>query len=250
MEDDQTSSFFTRKSGGHNMVLTGTLVNGVSIIIGTCIGLLFRNIPERLKKTALQGIGLVVTVIGIQMAIQADNIVLIMIAILLGSMIGTAIQLEDRLNRAGQLLELKVSNNSDGKTTEAFVTATLISVIGAMSIIGALDSGLRGDHEVLITKAFLDGFMSLVLASTLGYGVIFSVIPVVIYEGGIALLSSQIHHLISQQFLDRFISEMTALGGLLIIAIGLNILQITKFKIGDYLPSIFLFILFFFLFMR
>ncbi|MFC4387790.1 DUF554 domain-containing protein [Gracilibacillus marinus] len=216
--------------------------------IGTCFGLLFRNIPERLKQTALQGIGLVVTVIGVQMAIQADNIVLILLAILLGSMIGTAIQLENRLNRVGQLLELKVNKNSDGKITEAFVTATLIFVIGAMAIIGAMDSGLRGDHEVLITKAFLDGFMSLVLASTLGYGVIFSVIPVVLYEGTIALLASQIHNLVPQQLLEQFISEMTALGGLLIVAIGLNILQVTKFKIGDYLPSILLFILFFFLF--
>jgi uncharacterized protein len=230
------------------MVLTGTLVNGLCIIIGTCFGLLFRNIPEHLKQTALQGIGLVVTVIGVQMAIQADNIVLILLAILLGSMIGTAIQLENRLNRVGQLLELKVNKNSDGKITEAFVTATLIFVIGAMAIIGAMDSGLRGDHEVLITKAFLDGFMSLVLASTLGYGVIFSVIPVVLYEGTIALLASQIHNLVPQQLLEQFISEMTALGGLLIVAIGLNILQVTKFKIGDYLPSILLFILFFFLF--
>ncbi|KAB8136849.1 DUF554 domain-containing protein [Gracilibacillus oryzae] len=228
------------------MELYGTLVNGVLIIIGTLIGLVFRNIPERIKTTALQGIGLVVALIGLQMAIQADNIVLILLSLLIGSIIGTAIQLEDQLNRIGQKLERKVSKENKGNLTEGFITATLIFVIGAMSIIGALDGGLRGDHEVLITKSFLDGFMAMVLSSTLGYGVIYSVIPVVVYQGTIALLAVQINKWIPDNFLDIFISEMTALGGLLILAIGLNILNLTKIKIGNFLPSIVLFILFFF----
>ncbi|MGP4038982.1 DUF554 domain-containing protein [Gracilibacillus sp. D59] len=228
------------------MALLGTLVNGLCIIIGTIIGLVFSNIPERIKKTALQGIGLVVALIGIQMAIQADNVILILLSLLLGSIIGAGVHLEDKLNVIGEKLEKKVSKKENGHLTEGFITATLIFVIGAMSIVGALDGGLRGDHEVLYTKAFLDGFMAMVLTSTLGYGVIFSVIPVVVYQGSIALLAVQINKWLPQQVLDGFISEMTAIGGLLILAIGLNILNITKIKIGDFLPAIIVFIIFYF----
>ncbi|WP_208587183.1 DUF554 domain-containing protein [Gracilibacillus suaedae] len=228
------------------MALLGTLVNGLCIIIGTIIGLIFSNIPERVKNTALQGIGLVVALIGIQMAIQADNIILILLSLLLGSIIGTGVHLEDKLNILGQKLEGKISKDGNGNLTEGFITATLIFVIGAMSIVGALDGGLRGDHEVLYTKAFLDGFMAMVLTTTLGYGVIFSVIPVILYQGSIALLAVQINNWLPQSILDGFINEVTAIGGLLILAIGLNILNITKIKIGDFLPAIFVFIIFYF----
>ncbi|MGN8647648.1 DUF554 domain-containing protein [Gracilibacillus sp. HCP3S3_G5_1] len=228
------------------MALLGTLVNGLCIIIGTIIGLVFSNIPERIKTTALQAIGLVVALIGIQMAIQANNIILILLSLLLGAVIGTAIHLEEKLNLMGEKLEKKVSKKRNSNLTEGFITASLIFVIGAMAIVGALDGGLRGDHEVLYTKAFLDGFMAIVLTSTLGYGVIFSVIPVVLYQGSIALLAAQINKWLPQAVLDGFINEVTAIGGLLILAIGLNILNITKIKIGDFLPAIFVFIIFYF----
>ncbi|ENH95974.1 hypothetical protein J416_13389 [Gracilibacillus halophilus YIM-C55.5] len=228
------------------MALYGTIINGICIIIGTCLGLFFRNIPERLKSTALQAIGLVVVLIGIQMAIQAENIIIILLSILLGGLLGASIHLEDKLNAVGKALETRFIKNGNGNLTEAFITATLIFVIGAMSIIGALDGGMRGDHELLITKGFLDGFMSLVLTSTLGYGVIFSVIPVVLYQGAIALFAVQINRWIPEAYLDLFINEITATGGLLIMVIGLNILNVTKIKIGDFLPAILLFILLFF----
>lgn len=228
------------------MALLGTLVNGLCIIIGTIIGLIFSNIPERIKTTALQAIGLVVALIGIQMAIQANNIILILLSLLLGAVIGTAIHLEEKLNLMGEKLERKVSKKRNSNLTEGFITASLIFVIGAMAIVGALDGGLRGDHEVLYTKAFLDGFLAIVLTSTLGYGVIFSVIPVVLYQGSIALLAAQINKWLPQSVLDGFINEVTAIGGLLILAIGLNILNITKIKIGDFLPAIFVFIIFYF----
>ncbi|MDX8045457.1 DUF554 domain-containing protein [Gracilibacillus sp. S3-1-1] len=228
------------------MVLLGTLVNGLAIIIGTVIGLIFTNIPEKIKTTALQGIGLVIVLIGIQMAIQADNIILILLSILVGAIIGAGVQLEDKLNLVGQKLEKRFNEKGDSNITEGFITATLIFVIGAMAIVGALDGGLRGDHEVLFTKSFLDGFLAIVLTTTLGYGVIFSVIPVVLYQGTIALLAVQINKWLPASILDGFINEVTAIGGLLILAIGLNILNITKIKIGDFLPAIFVFILFYF----
>lgn len=227
------------------MVLLGTLVNGISIIIGTIIGLFFSNIPERIKSTALQAMGLIVVLIGIQMAIEANNVILILVSLLLGAIIGTAIHLEDKMNQLGEKLEKRVNKKGNGNLTEGFITATLIFVIGAMAIVGALDGGLRDDHSVLYTKAFLDGFMALILTSTLGYGVIFSVIPVVLYQGSIALFASQINQWLPQTVLEGFITEMTAIGGLLILAIGLNILHITKIKIGDFLPAIFVFILFY-----
>ncbi|WP_058309187.1 DUF554 domain-containing protein [Gracilibacillus massiliensis] len=228
------------------MALLGTLINGLCIIIGTVLGLVFTNIPERMKTTALQGIGLVVSLIGIQMAIQAENIVLILLSLLIGAVIGSGIHLEDKLNIIGEKIERTVNKKGKSNLTEGFITASLIFVVGAMAIVGALDGGLRGDHEVLITKAFLDGFMAMVLTTTLGYGVIFSVIPVVLYQGSIALLAVQINKWLPQQVLDGFINEVTAIGGLLILVIGLNILNITKIKIGDFLPAIFIFILFYF----
>ncbi|WP_066195386.1 MULTISPECIES: DUF554 domain-containing protein [Gracilibacillus] len=228
------------------MALLGTLVNGLCIIIGTLLGLIFSNIPDRIKTAALQGIGLVVVLIGLQMAIQAENIILILISLLTGGVFGTAIHLEDKLNYLGQKIEQKFSTNDKQSITEGFITASLIFVIGAMSIVGALDGGLRGDHEVLFTKAFLDGFMAMVLTTTLGYGVGFSVIPVVIYQGSIALLAVQINQWLPQELLNGFIMEVTAIGGLLILAIGLNILRITSFKIGDFLPAIIIFIFLYF----
>src|SRR5690625_2561414 len=119
-----------------------------------------------------------------------------------------------------------------------FVTASLIFVIGAMSVIGALDSGIRGDHEILITKGILDGFMALVLTTTLGFGVIFAVVPVFVYQGLIALLATQIDKWLPEVFLNGLIVEVTGVGGLLIVAIGLNILNIVQIRIGNLLPSI------------
>lgn len=131
--------------GVTKMVLLGTLVNGLCIIIGTILGLIFTNIPDRMKETALQGIGLVVAIIGIQMAIQADNVVLILLSLLIGSLIGTGIQLEDKLNIIGKKLETRLNKKGNGKRnlTEGFVTATLIFVIGAMAIVGAIDGGFK-----------------------------------------------------------------------------------------------------------
>lgn len=228
------------------MALYGTLINALLIIIGTLIGLLLNKIPESIKQTTLQAIGLVVTVIGISMAIKVDEIIFILISLLLGAIIGTALQLESRLNVFGHKIEKKWAKNNGKSITEAFITSTLIYVVGAMSIIGALNSGLSHDHEILITKGFLDGFMSLVLTTTLGYGVIFSIIPVILYQGTIALFAESIHNLMDSHTLDSFTNELSALGGIMIMAIGLNILGITKIKIGDFLPAIPLFILFFF----
>lgn len=221
------------------MVLLGTLVNGLCIVVGTLLGLFFTKIPERYKETVMSGVGLAVILIGLQMAFETENIVIVLLSLLSGAIIGEAAHVEERLEYIGRWIERKFTKPDQTSTlAQGFITASLIFVIGALAVIGALDSGLRNDHEILITKAIIDGFISLVLTSTLGIGVIFSVIPVVLYEGSIALLATQINRWIPQEMLDLFIVEMTATGGLLIVAIGLNLLKLTQIRVANLLPAL------------
>ncbi|WP_173918111.1 DUF554 domain-containing protein [Halobacillus sp. Marseille-Q1614] len=221
------------------MALLGTIVNGVCIIVGTLLGLFFTKIPERFKETVMSGVGLAVMLIGMQMGFETDNIVIVLLSLLSGAIVGEALHLEERLEYIGRWIERKFSSPEQKSTiAQGFITASLIFVIGALAVIGALDGGLRNDHEILITKAIIDGFVALVLTSTLGIGVIFSVIPVVLYEGSIALLATQINRWIPRDMLDLFITEMTATGGLLIVAIGLNLLKLTKIRVANLLPSL------------
>ncbi|MDC3417719.1 DUF554 domain-containing protein [Aquibacillus salsiterrae] len=223
------------------MVLLGTLVNGLCIVLGSALGLFFTKIPERYKQTVMNGIGLAIILIGIQMALTTENIVIVLLSLLTGAIIGELINLEEKLTNAGEWIQLRVNANQHNKhnnIAQGFITATLVFCVGAMAVIGALDGGLRNDHEVLFTKGLLDGFVALVLTTTLGMGVMLSVIPVVLYQGTIALLATQIERFLPESFLSSFILEMTATGGLLIVAIGLNMLNITKIRIANLLPSV------------
>lgn len=221
------------------MALFGTLINGAFIIIGSTLGLFFTKIPEKYKETVMQGIGLAVILIGLQMAFTTESILIVLISLLSGALIGEFLNIEEWLNRLGMWIGSKFTTKTNSNTvSQAFVTATLMYTIGAMAVIGALDSGVRGDHEVLITKAILDGFTSLVLTTTLGYGVLLSFIPVVLYQGTIALLATQIENWIPKEILNGLITELTAVGGLLIVAIGLNVLKLMNIRIGNLLPSI------------
>lgn len=221
------------------MVLFGTLVNGICIIVGSLLGLFFTKIPERYKETVMHGIGLAVVLIGLQMAFSTEAIIVVLLSLLTGAIIGEFLHLEEGLNRLGVWIGSKItSKNEDFSVAQGFVTASLIFVIGAMSVIGALDSGIRGDHEILITKGVIDGFVALILTTTLGFGVIFAVVPVILYQGSIALLATQIDKWLPEVFLNGLIVELTAVGGLLILAIGFNLLKITQIRIGNLLPSI------------
>jgi hypothetical protein len=220
------------------MFLLGTLVNGLLIIVGTLIGKMLNRIPEGMKVTVMYAIGLSVMVLGLQMGLKSENFLIVIISLVVGAVAGELLKLEDKLNDLGQWLENKVGSNGNGSISEGFVTATLIFVIGAMAIIGALDSGIRGDHDVLYTKSLIDGFTALILTTTLGIGVIFSAIPVVLYEGLIALFATQIDRFVPQALMDQFMVEMTATGGIMILAIGLNLTGIAKIKVANLLPSI------------
>ncbi|WJQ00377.1 DUF554 domain-containing protein [Geobacillus stearothermophilus] len=220
------------------MVLLGTIVNGLSIVAGALIGKWFHRIPERVKETVMGGIGLAVALLGIQMGMKSEQFLIVIFSLVFGGILGEWWNWEEKLNRLGRWLEKKVGGSGESGIAKGFVSATLLFVIGAMAIVGALDSGLRGDHSVLYTKAILDGFASVILTTTLGIGVMFSALPVVLYEGGIALLATQIERFVPREVLDSFIAESTAAGGILIMAIGLNMLGLTNIRVANLLPSI------------
>src|SRR6185312_17133299 len=154
------------------MLLFGTIVNAILIIVGALIGRFLHNIPERMKETVMYGIGLAVAVIGIQMTFESTQILIVIISIVLGAVLGEWMDLDKKVNDLGQWIEGKMPARKEGPgIAQGFVTATLIFVVGSMAIIGAIDSGLRNDHDVLIMKGIIDGFTSVILSSTLGIGV-------------------------------------------------------------------------------
>ncbi|KQL34740.1 MULTISPECIES: DUF554 domain-containing protein [Bacillaceae] len=222
------------------MVLLGTIVNALLIIVGAIIGRFLKNIPENMKQTVMYAIGIAVVVLGIQMGLESTNFVLIIICLVFGGVIGEWIDIDKWLNKLGKYIEQKFGSKTaeGGSIAQGFVTGTLIFVIGAMGVLGALNSGLQNDHELLISKGIIDGFTSIILSATLGIGVLLSAIPVAVYQGAIALFATQITKLIPEAALELFIQEMTATGGIMIIAIGLNLLGLTKIRVANLLPSL------------
>jgi uncharacterized membrane protein YqgA involved in biofilm formation len=214
--------------------LQGTIVNGVAIVAGALAGLLLgRLIPERLNQITVQGIGLAVLLIGLQMAIKSEQVLLMIFSLVLGGITGELLQIEERLTQAGRWLESKMGH-SRSNVSRAFVNATLVFVVGAMAITGSLESGLLGNHQVLYAKAALDGVTALVFASTLGMGVLFSALPVVLYQGAIVILARWVAVLMT----ETVITELSATGGLLIVAIALGMLQVKTLKVGNLLPAL------------
>ncbi|MFC5774261.1 DUF554 domain-containing protein [Ectobacillus antri] len=225
------------------MALLGTLVNGVAIIIGSLFGLVLRNISERMKATVMQGIGLAVLILGVGMGLKSEQFLIVISSIAIGSAIGEWWNLEEKLNKLGIWIEKRVGAKEKGSIARGFVTATLVYVVGAMAIVGALDSGLRHDHTVLFTKAMLDGISAIIFTSALGIGVMLSAIPVILYQGFIALFATQIQAFVPEVLMDAIILEITAVGGIMIVAIGLNMLEVVKVRVANMLPSLLIAIL-------
>nr|WP_124011221.1 DUF554 domain-containing protein [Salinicoccus roseus] len=219
------------------MSLLGTAVNALAIIAGSFIGLFWRNINEDMKTTIIQGLSITVIVLGIDMALESNRIIIVVISIALGAMLGERWHIEERMNRFGIWLETK-TGAKEGGVAAAFVTATLVYVVGAVGIVGALDSGLRGDHTVLFTKSLIDGIMSIFLTSALGIGIIFSAVPVFLFQSSITIFAAQIDRFIPPDLMDQFIIEITGAGGVMIIAIGLRLLGILNIRVANLLPAI------------
>ena len=197
-----------------------------------------KGLPQRLRETVMQGLGLCVMVIGIMGAIKTQDMMVIIISVVVGGWIGALFNIEKRLDQLGRYMQRLLAGKHDaGDNTFAkgFVTASLIYCVGAMAIVGSLESGLKGDHSTLIAKSALDGISAIVFASTMGPGVALSALAVLIYQGSIALLAQWA----SPLFTTVLIAEMSAVGGLLIIGIGLNLLFDKHLSVGNLLPAIF-----------
>jgi len=216
--------------------MLGTIVNTVAIISGSLLGMLFKGgIPEKYSKIMMHAIGLAVILIGLKTAFKTDDILIVIISLAVGSAAGELLRIEDRLERVGKQLGSLVSRNDEG-VAKGFVMASLIYCVGAMAIVGSLESGLSGNHQTLYAKSLLDGIGSILFASTLGIGVLFSAVPVFLYQGTITLLASGLKPFL----VPDVVEQMSAVGGLLIFAIGINLLEIKKLKIGNMLPAIFI----------
>jgi len=216
--------------------MLGTIVNTLAIIAGSLIGLIFRGgIPEKYSQTLMHAIGLAVILIGLKGALQTDALLIVIISLAIGSVIGEYLKIEDRLEWLGQQIGKRVSKKEDG-IAEGFVTTTLLYCVGAMAIVGSMESGLSGNHQTLYAKSVLDGIGSIVFASTLGIGVLFSAVSVFIYQGLITLTAIYVKPFLTPDV----VSQMSATGGLLIMAIGIGLLEIKKLRIGNMLPAIFI----------
>lgn len=224
-----------------NMALWGTIVNALAIVAGGLLGCMLPRIPEGIRNTVMQGIGLAIAVLGIAMALKSDRILAVIISLVIGGIIGELLRIEDRLARLGDWLQNRMRSKTQGSgapgVSEGFVTATLVYCIGAMAILGPLDGGLRHNHDILYTKALLDGFLSIILASTLGVGVIFSAGPVFVLQGAIAMAAALIATAFSDASLQAIIVQITAVGGVLVIGVGLNLLN-KKINVGNMLPAL------------
>lgn len=214
--------------------MLGTFINAGTVILGSLIGLaIHARLPERLTKIAFQGIGLFTVFLGFTMAAKTNNFLVMIFSIVPGSIIGELIGIEKNMDRLAGRIKQKIK--SENKSfSEGFITAFLLFCMGSMTILGAIEEGLGGRPDLLIAKSVLDGFSSLALAASLGVGVIFSVLPLLVYQGGITLFASSLQ----QFFTSALINELSAVGGLLLIGLGINILEIKRLRILNMLPSL------------
>ena len=236
-------------------MLTGTIINMAAVLAGSAVGLLLKwlathfsslfpadsaAVGERLQDIVMKGVALCVLFIGISGSLKGSNTLIAILSIVVGAIIGELLDLDKRMKALGDWVQAKTARlvRSNGKTSvsEGFVTASLLFCVGAMAIVGSLENGLTGNYETLQAKSLLDGISSVVFSASLGVGVAFSAVAILLYQGGISLLAS---------FLAPFlgaavIAEMTCVGSLLIIALALNMLEMTKIKVMNLVPAIFL----------
>lgn len=217
--------------------LWGTLVNVAAIVVGSLAGLLLKKgLPTRISGALGVAVGLCVLYIGIDGCLAGDNMLVAVLSMVIGAVVGELLDLDGKLNRLGETVQNRFSKGKNGESTiaQSFVSASLLFCVGAMAIVGSLQSGISGDHNTLYVKSILDGISSVVFATTLGGGVILSIIPLFLYQGAIALLAQFIAPYLS----EAVIAEMTCVGSLLIVALALNLLNITKIKVANLLPAV------------
>ncbi|MFZ1041728.1 MAG: DUF554 domain-containing protein [Anaerolineales bacterium] len=224
--------------------MTGTLINVAAILIGGALGLIFgARVPERLKATVISGMGLFTAVIGIQMFLKTDNSLIVLGALLIGALLGEWWKIEDGLQSLGQILEARFAKGTadpngevtSNKFVRGFLTASLLFCVGPIAILGSIQDGLTGNYNLLAVKSVLDGFASLAFSSTLGVGVLFSSLMILVYQGGISLLAAQLNAIVTQAMMN----EMTATGGVILMGLAFSsLLEIKKIRAGNFLPAL------------
>jgi uncharacterized membrane protein YqgA involved in biofilm formation len=217
--------------------MLGTIVNTLAIIVGGLLGIVFRGgIPKKYQVTIMQAISLAVILIGLKMAFKTDAVLLVIFSLVIGSIFGEFLKIEHRLENLGKRLENRFSKDGNSGIAKGFVVASLVFCVGSMAIVGSMESGLTGNHQTLFAKSALDGLSSIIFASTFGIGVLFSSISVFVYQGFITLTAS----FMKPFLIPPVINQMSGVGGLLIMAIGFNLLEIKIIKVGNMLPAIFI----------
>lgn len=220
--------------------MTGTLINIATVIIGGTLGcLLGSRLPERVRQTVVTGLGLFTLAYGISMFIKTQNAIVVVLSLLIGIVLGEWWNIEKGLNNLGTWLEVKVLNSTDESSQKRFIkgflTASLLFCVGPMAILGSVQDGLTGDYQLLVVKSILDGFASLAFAASMGVGVLFSIIPVFLYQGGITLLAVQAQSF----FTEAMITEMSAVGGVILLAIGIGqLLELRPIRTANFLPAL------------
>ncbi len=220
--------------------MIATVINVALVLLGSVLGLLFKNfISRRFISTITSALGLCVLGIGVSAMISTQNVLCVIVCMVVGAFVGEALDIERRLEEGGDLIRGRlVRGEGGGKFTEGFVTASLLYCVGAMAITGSIEAGLNGNYEIILSKGVIDGVTSIYFAATMGMGVAFSVIPMLLYQGAITLLASVVGPYLG----EAVITEMSAVGGILIVAISINMLELgkKKIKVGNMLPTIFL----------
>jgi len=221
--------------------VTGTLINVATVLLGTLVGtLLGGRLPQRLRDRVLAGLGLVTLVIGVELALswRDTNALFVLGGVLLGGLVGEGLRIEQRLARLGDRLQARTSRGSDGDSTvsEAFFTASLLFCVGPLTVVGAIQDGLTGDYEILATKAVLDGFAAVALAASLGPGVAWAALSVLLVQGAISLGAGLFEEILGEG--TEALAALSSAGGVLIIAIALKLLSITDVRVGNFLPAL------------
>jgi uncharacterized membrane protein YqgA involved in biofilm formation len=212
----------------------GTLINVAAILLGSLIGLLIKEkLPQKIITIIFQVMGLFTLVLGISMSLKTEHFLIVIGSLVLGAVIGEWIDLDEHMNRWSQNLKARLKIGND-KFTDGMITAFLLYCMGAMTILGAIEEGVQGSYDILLMKSLMDGISSIALASGFGIGVMFSSIPLLVYQGGLTLFSS----FIGEHFTEVIISDLSATGGILLIGLGINILEIKKLKILNMVPSL------------
>ncbi len=220
--------------------MIGTLINILTVLVGGSLGLLFgARLPDRLKATVIAGMGLFTVGIGIQMFLKTGNAIIVLGSLLLCALLGEWWRIEDGLQALGALLEKRFggaeADSASGRFVRGFLTTSLLFCVGPLTILGAIQDGLTGDYSLLAVKAVLDGFGALAFASTLGVGVLFSTLVILVYQGGITLLAAQLNSVVTQSMMN----ELTATGGVILMGLAVSsLLEIKKIRTGNFLPAL------------